>query len=119
MVDLENKASHKRHHFKAWERQYVCFPLLEGELLSNPLVMESNIGTIKTQKAYIDTGATTKIMFEKCFNPLSDDERSKLQQSESSIEGIADIPIKPLGQITHNVCSTREQRDEPNNSLLR
>ncbi|KAJ0482054.1 hypothetical protein HanIR_Chr13g0649621 [Helianthus annuus] len=71
MVDLENKDSHKGHHFKAWERQYDCFPPPEGEFLSSPLVMESNIGTIKTQKSYTDIGATTKIMLEKCFNPLS------------------------------------------------
>ncbi|KAJ0820273.1 putative nucleotidyltransferase, Ribonuclease H [Helianthus annuus] len=43
-------------------------------------------------------------MFEKFFNQLSNEERSRLQPSGTSIKGIADITLKPLGQITLDVC---------------
>ncbi|KAJ0753088.1 putative aspartic peptidase domain superfamily [Helianthus annuus] len=104
MVNLDGEASHKRQRLKAWELQCVCFPPPERGLLSNPSVVEATVGTIKTSKAYIDTWAATEIMFEKCFNRLSNDERSRLQPVESSIKGIADIPIKPLGKLMLDVC---------------
>ncbi|XP_022031022.1 uncharacterized protein LOC110931963 [Helianthus annuus] len=61
------------------------------------------MGTLQTCKAYIDTGAGTEIMFEKFFKRLSNEERSRLQPSRTSIKGIADIPLKPLGQLTLDV----------------
>ena len=66
-------------------------------------MVEATVGTLKTSRAYIDTGAATEIMFEKFFNRLSNEERSKLQPSGTSIKGIADIPLKPLGKLTLNV----------------
>ncbi|XP_022042193.1 uncharacterized protein LOC110944856 [Helianthus annuus] len=103
MVTFNEKASHKRPRLEAWELQCVCFPPPEGNLLSKPLVVEATVGTIRTSKAYIDTGATTKIMFEKFFSHLNNEECSKLQPPESSTKGIADIPLKPLGQLTLDV----------------
>ncbi|XP_022019355.1 uncharacterized protein LOC110919390 [Helianthus annuus] len=103
MVDFDGKVPHKRQRLEAWELQCVYFPPTEKGPLSNPLVVEATVGTLKTSRAYIDTGAATEIMFEKFFNLLSNDEHSKLQLSETFIKGIADIPLKPLRQLTLDV----------------
>ncbi|KAJ0868095.1 putative nucleotidyltransferase, Ribonuclease H [Helianthus annuus] len=103
MVDFDGKVPHKRQRLEAWELQCVCFPPTEKDPLSNPLVVEATVGTLQTSRAYIDTGAATEIMFEKFFNRLSNEERSRLQPSGTSKKGIADIPLKPLGQLTLNV----------------
>ncbi|XP_022015096.1 uncharacterized protein LOC110914618 [Helianthus annuus] len=50
-------------------------------------------------------------MFEKFFNRLSNEERSRLQPSGTSIKGIADIPLKPLGQLTLNVRFSEGQKE--------
>ncbi|MFS7939822.1 hypothetical protein Hanom_Chr05g00456491 [Helianthus anomalus] len=55
-------------------------------------------------------------MFEKFFNRLSNEERSRLQPSGTSIKGIADITLKPLGQITLDV-SLKEGLKERTRSL--
>ncbi|XP_022008056.1 uncharacterized protein LOC110907370 [Helianthus annuus] len=103
MVDFDGKVPHKRQRLEAWELQCVCFPPTEKDPLSNPLVVEAIVGTLKTSRAYIETGTATEIMFEKFFNRLSNEERSKLQPSGTYIKGIVDIPLKPLGQLTLDV----------------
>ncbi|XP_022003936.1 uncharacterized protein LOC110901414 [Helianthus annuus] len=103
VVDFDGKVPHKRQRLEAWELQCNYFPPTEKDPLSNPLVVEAIVGTLKTSRAYIDTGAATEIMFEKFFNRLRNEERSKLQPSVTSIKGIADIPLKPLGQLTLDV----------------
>ncbi|XP_035838337.1 uncharacterized protein LOC118485921 [Helianthus annuus] len=110
MVDFDGKVPHKRQRLEAWELQYVCFPTTEKHPLSNPLVVKATVGTLQTSRAYIDTGDATEIMFEKFFNRLSSEERSRLQPSGTSIKGIADIPLKPLGQLTLNVCFSEGQK---------
>ncbi|XP_021975068.1 uncharacterized protein LOC110870172 [Helianthus annuus] len=103
IVDFNGKVPHKRQRLEAWELQCICFPSTERDPLSNPIVVEPTVGTLKTSRAYIDTGVATEIMFEKFFNRLSNKERSNLQPSRTSIKGIADIPLKPLGQLTVEV----------------
>ncbi|XP_022024278.1 uncharacterized protein LOC110924591 [Helianthus annuus] len=110
MVDFDGKVPNKRQRLEAWELQCVCFPPTEKDPLSNPLVVEAIVGTLRTKRAYIDTGAATKIMFEKFFNRLSNEERFRLQPSGISIKGIPDIPLKPLGQLTLNVCFSEGQK---------
>ncbi|KAJ0489324.1 putative nucleotidyltransferase, Ribonuclease H [Helianthus annuus] len=104
MVCSDEKVPYKKRRLEDWELQCVCFPPTRKDPLPGPLVVEAIVGTLQTCKAYIDTGAATEIMFEKFFNQLSNEERSRLQPSETSIKGIADITLKPLGQITLDVC---------------
>ncbi|KAJ0566634.1 putative nucleotidyltransferase, Ribonuclease H [Helianthus annuus] len=86
-------------------------PNRKRPLFSGPLVVEATIGTLKTYRAYIDTGAATEIMFDKFFNRLPNEERSRLQPSGTSIKDIADIPLKPLGQLTLNVRFSEGQKE--------
>ncbi|KAJ0867694.1 hypothetical protein HanRHA438_Chr12g0566161 [Helianthus annuus] len=116
MVNVTEGTPTKRQHLEAWELQCVCFPPPQKGLHSNPLFVEATVGTLKTNKAYIDTGAATEILFEKYFNLLSDKERSRLQPAESSIKGIADIPIKPLGQLTLDAASRKVKWKESSRS---
>ncbi|XP_022007614.1 uncharacterized protein LOC110906852 [Helianthus annuus] len=111
MVDFDGKVPHKRQRLEAWELQCVCFLPTEKDPLSNPLVVEATVGTLQTSRAYIDTGAATEIMFEKFFNLLSNEERSRLQPSRTSIKGIADIPLKPLGKLTLDVRFSEGQKE--------
>ncbi|KAJ0481352.1 putative aspartic peptidase domain superfamily [Helianthus annuus] len=111
MVNFDGKVPYKRQRLEAWELQCVCFPPTEKDPLSNPLVVEATVGILQTNRAYIDTGAATKIMFEKFFSRLSNEERSRLQPSGTSIKSIADIPLKPLGQLTLNVRFSEGQKE--------
>jgi len=99
MVFVENETPSKRQRLEDWERQGIYFPCTKEEKHCDPLVLEAFVGSLRTQKAYIDTEAATEIMFAKYFNLLSSEERSMLQPAEAAIKGIADIPIKPLGEI--------------------
>ena len=49
MVDTNQSVPHKRQRLEAWELQCVCFPPPQGDLLSNPLMVEADIGTLKTR----------------------------------------------------------------------
>ncbi|KAJ0933788.1 putative aspartic peptidase domain superfamily, DNA/RNA polymerase superfamily [Helianthus annuus] len=106
MVDFDGRVPHKRQRFSVF-----AFPQQRKTLFQTLLVVEATVGTLQTSRAYVDTGAATKIMFEKFFNRLSNEERSRLQPSGTSIKGIADIPLKPLGQLTLNVRFSEGQKE--------
>ncbi|XP_022019120.1 uncharacterized protein LOC110919148 [Helianthus annuus] len=96
IVDFDGKVPHKRQRLEACELQCVCFSPTEKDPLSNPLVVVAIVGTLQTNRAYIDTVAAIEIMLEKFFNP-----KGGVKFLLVAIDYFTKWPeVKPLAKIT-------------------
>ncbi|GKE24969.1 hypothetical protein Tco_1436481 [Tanacetum coccineum] len=66
----------------------------------NPLIIKANIGGCMIHRIYVDGGSSTEIMYEHCFQQLSNEARASIRAPTSPLVGFVGQVLWPLGIIT-------------------
>ena len=67
------------------------------------IIVTSIVGHYQTRYVFIDSGSTSDIMYEQCFNELDDEDKARLTPVSREISGFIGERIQPLGQISFPV----------------
>lgn len=75
-------------------------PIPENNSGDNSLVIKANIGGNTIHQIYVDGGSSTEIMYDHCFQLLSNEQKSMMQPSTTPLVGFVGHLLWPLGVIT-------------------
>lgn len=90
---------------EAWMKTPITFPPIMTEDLSDePLIVEGDISGYLVRRIYVDEGSAVNVMYEHCFNNLSNDIKDRLKDTTTSLVGFSGETSKPLGKIELEVC---------------
>jgi hypothetical protein len=104
MVRLEGAQQAKKARTEPWNKQYICLPPAPDELIVTPVIVEAELDGFLIDRVYMDCGASSKVMYERCFESLSPEIKSKLKPSDASLVGFLGERVHPLGKLTLSVC---------------
>ena len=102
MIQGAPRCAHKRPNYnsEAWREQQVVFPVVSGGAREcGAIVVTAVVGHYRTRYVFIDSGSTSYIMYEQCFNQLDDEDKARLTPVSGEISGFIGKSIQPLGQI--------------------
>ncbi|XP_076908187.1 uncharacterized protein LOC143564933 [Bidens hawaiensis] len=103
---LGNVQSKKRRQteWAAWKEEQVIFPKVRGGANKKaPLVIIAVFGNYRTPRFFVDTGATSNIMYRQCFDLVEEKDRRRLTAVNASIAGFNQSIEYPPGQLTFPV----------------
>ena len=70
----------------------------------SPSSSRGDISGYLVRRIYVDEGSAVNVMYEHCFNNLSNDIRDRLKETTTSLVGFSGETSKPLGKIELEVC---------------
>ncbi|XP_076898787.1 uncharacterized protein LOC143552456 [Bidens hawaiensis] len=91
MIQGGQKVSGKRHEFadEEWKDEPVIFPRVKGGSCNkNPLIITALFGHYRSQYVFFDTGSTSDIMYEQCFEQLEEDDKKDYDLFMHSFMGL-------------------------------
>ncbi|XP_076938528.1 uncharacterized protein LOC143606745 [Bidens hawaiensis] len=71
--------------------------------MKQPLIITSLFGNYRSQYVFFDTGSTSDIMYEHCFEQLDDEDKAKLKHVHAPVFGFEYEVMHPKGVITFPV----------------
>ncbi|GKB86407.1 reverse transcriptase domain-containing protein [Tanacetum coccineum] len=75
-------------------------PVLEHCNGEDPLIIKANIRGTVIHRVYVDGGSSTEIMYEHCFQQLTNKAKALIRSPTSPLVGFAGQVLWPLGVIT-------------------
>ena len=106
MIQGGSRHTHKRPSYKseAWREQQVVFPVVRGGARERgAIVVTAVIRHYRSRYVFIDSGSTSDIMYEQCFNQLDNEDKARLTLVSGEISGFIGESIQPLDQISFPV----------------
>ncbi|XP_076949398.1 uncharacterized protein LOC143622028 [Bidens hawaiensis] len=82
MIQGGHKVGRKMREFdkEEWKNEPVIFLWVkEGPCNNNPLIITALIGHYRSHYVFFDTGITSDIMYEQCFEQLDEDDKERLK----------------------------------------
>ncbi|XP_076912543.1 uncharacterized protein LOC143570907 [Bidens hawaiensis] len=100
--NVQNKK--RRTEWAPWKEEQVIFPRVRGWANKKaPLVITAIFGNYRTPRFFMDTGATSNIMYRQCFDLVDEEDKSRLTAVNTPITGFNQSIAYPLGQLTFPV----------------
>ncbi|XP_076957508.1 uncharacterized protein LOC143633009 [Bidens hawaiensis] len=100
--NVQNKK--RRTEWAPWKEEQVIFPRVQGGAnKKSPLVITAVFGNYRTPHFFVDTGATSNIMYRQCFNLVDEEDKRRLTAINAPITGFNQSIAYPLGQLTFSV----------------
>ncbi|GJV64290.1 reverse transcriptase domain-containing protein [Tanacetum coccineum] len=94
----KHKAPHKLQEY--WMNVPITFPPISIDDVSDgPLIVEAEVGGFWVRRVFVDQGAAEQVMFEHCFDHLSQDIKSRLTPTQTELVGFSGEQLVPIGKI--------------------
>ncbi|GKB42056.1 hypothetical protein Tco_0886998 [Tanacetum coccineum] len=78
----------------------LTFPAIpQNSLTDEPIILEGMIEGHQVRRIYVDSGSSSKIMYEHCFKNINTNIRSRLRKCIASLIGFSSEIYHPLGVI--------------------
>ncbi|XP_076914733.1 uncharacterized protein LOC143573832 [Bidens hawaiensis] len=98
------KGKRRDYEDEEWKSEPVIFPRIKGGPCNkNPLIITAEFGHYWSQYVFFDTGSTSDIMYEPCFEQLDDEDKERLQPIHAPVSGFGGEIMHPRGVITFPV----------------
>ncbi|XP_076924807.1 uncharacterized protein LOC143587391 [Bidens hawaiensis] len=83
-----------------WKNEPVIFPRVRGGPCNkNPLIITALICHYRSHYVFFDTGSTSDIMYEQCFEQLDEDDKVRLKPIHALVSGFGGEVMHPGGDI--------------------
>ncbi|XP_076920414.1 uncharacterized protein LOC143581534 [Bidens hawaiensis] len=100
--NVQNKK--RRTEWAPWKEEQVIFPRVRrGANKKAPLVITAVFGNYRTPRFFVDTGATSNIMYRQCFDLVDEEDKRRLIAVNAPITGFNQSIAYPLGKLTFPV----------------
>ncbi|XP_076905775.1 uncharacterized protein LOC143561639 [Bidens hawaiensis] len=87
-----------------WKNEPVIFPLIKGGPCNkNPLIITALFGHYRSQYVFFDSGSTSDIMYEKCFEQLDEEDKERLKPIHAPVSGFGGEIMHQRGVISFPV----------------
>ncbi|XP_076905390.1 uncharacterized protein LOC143561144 [Bidens hawaiensis] len=106
MIQNRRITEKKRKEFgdEEWKNKPVTFPRIKGGPINkNPLIITALFGHYRSQYVFFDTGSTSDIMYEQCFEQLEEDDQERLRPIHAPVYRFGREIMHPRGVITFPV----------------
>ncbi|XP_076902117.1 uncharacterized protein LOC143556750 [Bidens hawaiensis] len=106
MIQGGHKVGGKRREFldEEWKNEPVIFPRVKGGPCNkNPLIITALFGHYRSQYVFFDTGSTSEIMYEQCFEQLDEEDKERLKPIHAPVYGFGGEVMHPRGVISFPV----------------
>ncbi|XP_076886351.1 uncharacterized protein LOC143536189 [Bidens hawaiensis] len=106
MIQGGHSGKGKRREYldEEWKNEPVIFPRIKGGPCNkNPLIITAEFGHYRSQYVFFDTGSTSDIMYEQCFEQLEEEDKERLQPICAPVSGFGGETMHPRGVITFPV----------------
>ncbi|XP_076886040.1 uncharacterized protein LOC143535761 [Bidens hawaiensis] len=106
MIQGGHKVGGKMREFdeEEWKNEPVIFPRVKGGPCNkNPLIITALIGHYRSHYVFFDTGSTSAIMYEHCFEQLDEDDKARLKPIHAPVSGFGGEVTHPRGVISFPV----------------
>ncbi|GKC42571.1 ATP-dependent DNA helicase PIF1, partial [Tanacetum coccineum] len=101
MVQTRRKITKQRITQTFSPETMISFPPLgEEDGTEGPMVIEAEVGGHLVHRMYVDGGASSKILYEHCFNQLCPEIRNQMVPATTYLVGFSGEIIWPLGQVS-------------------
>ncbi|XP_076909297.1 uncharacterized protein LOC143566496 [Bidens hawaiensis] len=98
------KGKLREYSDEEWKNELVIFPRIKGGPCNkNPLIITAEFGHYRSQYVFFDTGSTSDIMYEQCFEQLDEEDKESLQPIHAPVSGFGGEIMHPRGVITFSV----------------
>ncbi|XP_076937503.1 uncharacterized protein LOC143605168 [Bidens hawaiensis] len=98
------KGKKREYLDEEWKNEPVIFPQIKGGPCNkNPLIITAEFGHYRSQYVFFDTGSTSDIMYEQCFEQLDEEDKEILQPIHAPVSGFGGEIMHPRGVITFPV----------------
>ncbi|GJW85697.1 reverse transcriptase domain-containing protein [Tanacetum coccineum] len=112
MVNVHSSKKKKRKDREAtesWMNTPISFPpIMTDDASDEPLIIEAEVEGYLVRRVYVDEGSSVEVMFEHCFENLSEKVKARLRETRTDLVGFAGEVAKPLGKIDLEVCFGNE-----------
>ncbi|XP_076959037.1 uncharacterized protein LOC143634992 [Bidens hawaiensis] len=104
-----NGGKRKEFDDEEWKNEPVIFPRIKGGPCNkNSLIITALFGHNRLQYVFFDTGSTSDIMYEQCFEQLEEDDKERLQPIHAPVSGFGGEIMHPRGVIIFPVTLSNE-----------
>ncbi|XP_076905912.1 uncharacterized protein LOC143561822 [Bidens hawaiensis] len=106
MIQGGQQISRKRKEFadEEWKNEPVIFSRIRGGPCNkNPLIITALFVHYRSQYVFFDTGSTSDIMYEQCFEQLEIDDKERLRPIHAPVSGFGGEIMHPRSVITFPV----------------
>ncbi|XP_076925988.1 uncharacterized protein LOC143589007 [Bidens hawaiensis] len=106
MIQGGHKVGGKRRESdeEEWKNEPVIFPRIKGGPCNkNPLIITALFGYYRSQYVFFDTGSTSDIMYEQCFEQLDEDDKERLKPIHAPVSGFGGEVMHPRRVISFPV----------------
>ncbi|XP_076910186.1 uncharacterized protein LOC143567733 [Bidens hawaiensis] len=77
---------------EVWKKVPVIFPQIKGGPCNkNPLIITAQFGHYRSQYVFFDTGSTSDIMYEQCFEQLDEEDKERLKPIHAPVSGFGEL----------------------------
>ncbi|XP_076922463.1 uncharacterized protein LOC143584262 [Bidens hawaiensis] len=100
MIQGGRKTEGKRRECdeEEWKNEPVIFPRVKGgPNTKNPLIITSLFGHYRFKYVLFDTGSTSDIMYEQCFEHLDKEDKERLKPIHAPVSGFGGEIMHPRG----------------------
>ncbi|XP_076929046.1 uncharacterized protein LOC143593240 [Bidens hawaiensis] len=95
------KGKRRDYEDEEWKNEPVIFPRIKGGPCNkNPLIITAEFGHYRSQYVIFDTGSTSDIMYEQCFEQLDEEDKERLQPIHAHVSGFRGEIMHPRDVIT-------------------
>nr|GEU34343.1 reverse transcriptase domain-containing protein [Tanacetum cinerariifolium] len=106
---LKEKKRKAREVTEEWMNTPITFPPVSTEDVSDePLIVEAEVEGYLVMRIYVDRGESVEVMFEHCFENLSQAIKARLKETQMDLVGFIGEATKPLDKIKLEVCFRNE-----------
>ncbi|XP_076958334.1 uncharacterized protein LOC143634032 [Bidens hawaiensis] len=88
-----------------WKNEPVIFLRVKGGPCNkNPLIITALFGHYRSQYVFFETGSTSDIMYEQCFEQLDEEDKERLKPIHAPVSGFGGEIMHPRGVISFPVA---------------
>ncbi|XP_076946052.1 uncharacterized protein LOC143617345 [Bidens hawaiensis] len=100
----KNRGERRELEDEEWRNEPVIFPRIKGGPCNkNPLIITALFGHYRSQYVFFDTGSTSDIMYEQCFEQLYEEDKERLKPIHAPVSGYGGGIMHPRGVISFPV----------------
>ncbi|XP_076884194.1 uncharacterized protein LOC143533232 [Bidens hawaiensis] len=106
MIQGGHKVGGKRREFdeEEWKNEPVIFPRVKGRPCNkNSLIITALIDHYRSHCVFFDTGSTSDIMYEQCYEKLDEDDKVRLRPIHAPVSRFGGKVMHPRGVISFPV----------------
>ncbi|XP_076915000.1 uncharacterized protein LOC143574212 [Bidens hawaiensis] len=111
----KGKGKKREYLDEEWKNEPMIFSWVKGGPCNkNPLIITAQFGHYRSQYVFFDTGSTSDIMYELCFEQLDEEDKERLKPIHAPVSGFGGEVMHPRGVILFPVklCDGVHSRTE-------